>query len=48
MSLDNVLAVAAAAKGSLPLLIFGLVLRVRMIPCGSALTAKFMNRYAGW
>ncbi len=46
MSLDNVLAVAAAAKGSLPLLIFGLALSVPIILCCSAVIAKLMNRYA--
>ncbi len=46
MSLDNVLAVAAAAKGSVPLLIFGLALSIPIILCCSAIIAKLMNRYA--
>ena len=46
MSLDNVLAVAAAAKGSIPLLIFGLALSIPIILCCSAIIAKLMNRYA--
>ncbi len=45
MSLDNVLAVAAAAKGSLTLLIFGLGLSIPIILCCSALIANLMNRY---
>ena len=46
MSLDNVLAVAAAAKGNIPLLIFGLALSIPIILCCSAVIAKLMNRYA--
>jgi YjbE family integral membrane protein len=46
MSLDNVLAVAAAAKGSIPLLIFGLALSIPIILCCSAIIAKLMNKYA--
>jgi YjbE family integral membrane protein len=46
MSLDNVLAVAAAAKGNIPLLIFGLGLSIPIILCCSAVIAKLMNRYA--
>ncbi len=46
MSLDNVLAVAAAAKGSVPLLIFGLALSIPIILCCSAIIAKLMNKYA--
>jgi len=45
MSLDNVLAVAAVAKGSLALLIFGLALSIPIILCCSALIAGLMNRY---
>ena len=45
MSLDNVLAVAAAAKGSYPLLIFGLALSIPIILCCSVLIANLMNRY---
>jgi YjbE family integral membrane protein len=46
MSLDNVLAVAAAAKGNIPLLIFGLALSIPIILCCSAIIAKLMNKYA--
>jgi len=45
MSLDNVLAVAAAAKGSLALLIFGLGLSIPIILCCSAVIATLMNRF---
>jgi YjbE family integral membrane protein len=45
MSLDNVLAVAAAAKGSYALLIFGLALSIPIILCCSAIIANLMNRY---
>ncbi len=45
MSTDNVLAVAAAAKGSLALLIFGLGLSIPIILCCSAVIALLMNKY---
>ena len=45
MSLDNVLAVAAAAKGNFVLLVFGLALSIPIILCCSALIAGLMNRY---
>jgi YjbE family integral membrane protein len=45
MSLDNVLAVAAAAKGSYPLLIFGLALSIPIILCCSVIISNLMNRY---
>jgi YjbE family integral membrane protein len=45
MSLDNVLAVAAAAKGSMVLLIFGLGLSIPIILCCSAVIANLMNRF---
>ncbi|HTU01072.1 MAG TPA: TerC family protein [Candidatus Sulfotelmatobacter sp.] len=45
MSLDNVLAVAAAAKGSLALLIFGLGLSIPIILCCAAVIATLMNRF---
>jgi YjbE family integral membrane protein len=45
MSLDNVLAVAAAAKGSYSLLIFGLALSIPIILCCSVIIANLMNRY---
>ena len=45
MSTDNVLAVAAAAKGSMALLIFGLGLSIPIILCCSAIIATLMNKY---
>lgn len=44
MSLDNVLGVAAAAKGSLLLLIIGLGLSIPLIVYGSTFILKLMNR----
>jgi predicted tellurium resistance membrane protein TerC len=38
--------VAAAAKGNIPLLIFGLGLSIPIILCCSAVIAKLMNKYA--
>jgi YjbE family integral membrane protein len=45
MSLDNVIAVAAAAKGSLTLLIVGLVISIPMVIFGSTLLMKVMDRW---
>jgi YjbE family integral membrane protein len=45
MSLDNVIAVAAAAKGSLVLLIFGLGISIPLVIFGSTLLLKVMQRY---
>lgn len=45
MSLDNVLGVAAAAKGSLLLLIIGLAVSIPLIVYGSTLILKLMNRF---
>lgn len=45
MSLDNVLAVAGASKGSLPLLIFGLALSIPLVVFTSNLLSKLMDRY---
>ena len=45
MSLDNALAIAAASKGSLFLIVFGLVLSVPIIIAGSAIILKMMERY---
>jgi YjbE family integral membrane protein len=44
MSLDNVIAVAAAANGSVPLLIFGLVISIPMIVAGAALIMALLTR----
>jgi YjbE family integral membrane protein len=45
MSLDNVLAVAAAAKGDIPLLVIGLALSIPLIIFGSTLLLKVMERF---
>ena len=45
MSLDNVLAVAAAAKGNTPLLVIGLAVSVPLIIFGSTLLLKVMDRF---
>jgi len=44
MSLDNVLAIAAVAKDSLPLLILGLVISVPLIVAGSAIIMSLLGR----
>jgi YjbE family integral membrane protein len=44
MSLDNVIAVAAAANGSIPLLILGLAISVPLIVAGAALIMALLNR----
>jgi YjbE family integral membrane protein len=45
MSLDNVLAVAAAAKGDLALLILGLLVSIPLIIFGATLLTKVMERF---
>jgi YjbE family integral membrane protein len=45
MSLDNVIAVAAAAKGSALLLIIGLAISIPLVIFGSTLLLKLMERY---
>lgn len=45
MSLDNVIAVAAAAKGSLTLLILGLAISIPLVIFGSTLLLKLMDRW---
>ena len=45
MSLDNVIGVAAAAKGNLLLLVLGLVISIPLIIFGSTLILKLMNRF---
>jgi YjbE family integral membrane protein len=45
MSLDNVLGVAAAAKGNVALLVIGLVISVPLIIYGSTLILKLMARF---
>ena len=45
MSLDNVLGVAAAAKGNVVLLVVGLVISIPLIIYGSTVILKLMNRW---
>ena len=45
MSLDNVIAIAAAAKGSLGLVVFGLVVSVPIIVWGSKFVLVLMDRF---
>ena len=45
MSLDNVIAVAAAAKGSNTLLILGLAISIPLVVFGSKLMIKLMDRF---
>ena len=45
MSLDNVVAVAAAAKNSLPLIVFGIVCSVPLIVFGSQLLLGILRRF---
>lgn len=46
MSLDNVLAVAAAAHGHFVLVVFGIGLSLPLVVWGSGLLARLMNRFA--
>jgi YjbE family integral membrane protein len=45
MSLDNVIAVAAAAKGSTTLLVLGLAISIPLVIFGSTLMIKLMERF---
>ena len=45
MSLDNVIAVAAAARGSMLLLILGLAISIPLVIFGSTLMIKLMERF---
>jgi YjbE family integral membrane protein len=45
MSLDNVIAIAAAAGGDLVLVVFGLLLSIPLVVWGSGLLARLMNRF---
>jgi YjbE family integral membrane protein len=45
MSLDNVVAIAAAAKGSLPLIVFGLLISVPLIVFGATLIITVLQRF---
>ncbi len=44
MSLDNMLAIAAVAKGSILLIFLGLALTIPFLVCGSALVLALLNR----
>jgi len=45
MSLDNVLAIAAAAAGNVPLIVIGVALSLPFVVWGSGTLARLMNRY---
>jgi len=45
MSLDNVIAIAAAANGSIPLLAFGIAISIPMLVVGSAMIMALFQRY---
>jgi YjbE family integral membrane protein len=45
MSLDNVIAVAAVAKGSVVLLVLGLLISIPLVVYGATLLMKVMERY---
>ena len=45
MSLDNVIGVAAAAKGSMVLLILGLAISIPLVVFGSSMMIKLMTRF---
>ena len=46
MSLDNVLGVAAAAKGNVALLVFGLLISIPLIAWSSQLVLKMIDRFS--
>jgi predicted tellurium resistance membrane protein TerC len=45
MSLDNVVAIAAAAHGSALLIAFGLAISIPLIVFGSQIVLRFLNRF---
>ena len=45
MSLDNVLAVAGAARDHMAMLVFGLVLSIALMGAAATLIARFLERY---
>jgi YjbE family integral membrane protein len=45
MSLDNAIAIAAAAKGDFTLIVIGLVISIPIIILGATLIAKLLDRY---
>ena len=46
MSLDNVIGVAGAAKGSVALIVFGLVVSIPLVVVGSQLIMKLIDRFS--
>jgi hypothetical protein len=45
MSLDNVIAVAAAARGDMTLIVIGLVISIPLVVFGAAILIKLIERY---
>ena len=45
MSLDNVIAISAAARGDLVLVLFGLLLSLPLVVWGSGVLARLMNKF---
>lgn len=45
MSLDNVVAIAAVAKGSMPLIVFGLIIAIPLVVFGSSMLLKLIERF---
>jgi len=45
MSVDNILSIAGASHGNLPLLVFGLCLSIPLVAFASGLLVKLMNRF---
>ena len=45
MSLDNVMAVAAAAKGSVPLIVFGLIVSIPIVVIGAQVITHLLQKY---
>ena len=45
MSTDNILAIAGASKGSVPMIVFGLAVSIPFVVFASNLLADLMNRY---
>jgi len=46
MSLDNVLAIAAAAKGNNYLIVFGLLVSIPLVVAGSSIVMKLLERFS--
>jgi LPXTG-motif cell wall-anchored protein len=45
MSLDNVMGVAAAAKGDVPLIVFGLIVSIPIVVLGSQIVMRLLARF---